>query len=413
MQSAISLLDFGFTQTFSRNFAYVYCGAQSLTKEGFDNSSRGPVNTALLAATINAARRVYFIITLLAFVILSTVGTLYVINVSKGSGLSAIWSLIAWFIFSASAIFNIYLQWQTSLLLGADKIAKTYSINIISRLVQLVVSTIGLVIVPSVLVLVCAYALSILIARFYNSRAVKDILSKNLGDHSKLSQSPADITRCLWHNASRLGLVFLGSFLITRSCTFVIAHFLGLATLAQYSISMQIFMVAQSLAQVMFSSYYQKISGARVINDQHQIRTLFFRSLVFAWTIFCGTSIVAIIVGPELLDLMGSNTKLPSRGVLILMAVVALLEMNHSLCATAIVTGNRVPFVYASLLSGFTIISGTIAVGFAGGGVLEFVLVQGIIQLLYNNWKWPLMLFGELFRDEKANAQVGRIGLDG
>jgi hypothetical protein len=87
---------------------------------------------------------------------------------------------------------------------------------------------------------------------------------------------------------------------------------------------------------------------------------------------------------------------LPAAGILIVYMVVILLELNHSFFATMIVIGNKVPFVSVSLITAAVIVLGSfLSLAFTSAGVLGLVLVQGIVQLSYSNWKWPLVIFKE------------------
>ena len=67
-----------------------------------------------------------------------------------------------------------------------------------------------------------------------------------------------------------------------------------------------------------------------------------------------------------------------------------LLEGNHSNFATFIVTKNSIPFVKPSLIAGAAIgIGSYLSLQFTSLGILGLVLVQGLSQIVYANWKWP------------------------
>ncbi|HHH1715679.1 TPA: hypothetical protein ACPY4M_004563, partial [Yersinia enterocolitica] len=91
---------------------------------------------------------------------------------------------------------------------------------------------------------------------------------------------------------------------------------------------------------------------------------------------------------------------------LLILGLIYLLEMNHSICATIITSKNKVPFVFASLFSGGLIIllSIILSVHFKYG-VLGLILAQGIVQLMYNNWKWPLMVYNELIKNNVTSGK--------
>ena len=104
-----------------------------------------------------------------------------------------------------------------------------------------------------------------------------------------------------------------------------------------------------------------------------------------------------IFVAPYLLELIKSQTMLPSRLICVLYLVIVALELNHSEFASVISTENKIPYVVPSLVSGGVIVLLTfIALKFTTLGLLGVVLVQGIVQAAYNNWRWPLWVFREL-----------------
>ena len=85
-----------------------------------------------------------------------------------------------------------------------------------------------------------------------------------------------------------------------------------------------------------------------------------------------------------------------------------LLEGNHSNFATIIATSNKVPFVTAGLAAGFLIAILTfISLRYTSLGLTGVVLVQGLIQLAYNNWKWPLYVLNDLNVSLKDFLNIG------
>ena len=397
-QSLIGLLDFGFTQTFARNFAYVFAGARTLLREGVvetpAEASQPGMDRDLFAALLTASRRVYRSIALITLVVLLGVGSWYVYRVTREAGLPVPMAWSSWAVFALAMTVNVYYQWQSALLVGADRVQQNYKIQIASRAVQLVVSVVGLLLFPSLLVLVVGYVLSVIVVRWYGFVSVREIIEGAEGHES--AERARALFPVLWHNTGRLGLVSLGAFLITRFSMFAVGYFLGLDVAARYAIAMQALSVVQGLSQVAFTINMPRISGARVEADAARLRHLVLRSLAFAWVLFAMGAVGLVMLGPSLLGFIHSRTTLPATSVLIVMSVVWFLEANHTNCASVIVTGNRVPFVPAALVSGVAIALGVSIAGWMGGGLMTFILIQGAVQLAYNNWKWPLLVFSEL-----------------
>jgi hypothetical protein len=63
--------------------------------------------------------------------------------------------------------------------------------------------------------------------------------------------------------------------------------------------------------------------------------------------------------------------------------------MNHSIAASYLTTLNKVPFVGAAIVSGVGVALLTLLL-IKPFGIAGMVVAQGVVQLAYNNWKWPL-----------------------
>ena len=108
-------------------------------------------------------------------------------------------------------------------------------------------------------------------------------------------------------------------------------------------------------------------------------------------------AIVIISIGNVVLSFIGSNTMLLPKTYVSLILLIIYLETNHSNCATLITTKNEVPFVKSALFSGAgVLILGLFSVKWLSLGILGLILAQGLVQLLYNNWKWPKVVFNDM-----------------
>lgn len=90
-----------------------------------------------------------------------------------------------------------------------------------------------------------------------------------------------------------------------------------------------------------------------------------------------------------MLGFVGSDTKLIPWPMLLTFGLIYLFELNHSIAATYLTTINKVPFVNAALISGISI--AVLAILLADSfGIIGLIIAQGVVQLAYNNWKWPI-----------------------
>ena len=101
-----SLFDFGFNSLFSRNISYSWSGVDHLSKENVVAAEeKREINYSLLKKVIRTCQIIYWIIASSAFLILISIGTIYVLHVSKSiNNIDII--LISWLLFA----FGIFLD---------------------------------------------------------------------------------------------------------------------------------------------------------------------------------------------------------------------------------------------------------------------------------------------------------------
>jgi hypothetical protein len=102
-------------------------------------------------------------------------------------------------------------------------------------------------------------------------------------------------------------------------------------------------------------------------------------------------AVIIVMLGQPVFGLVGSKVQLLPHALLALLALVVMLEMNHSNAAFIITTANDVPFVLPSLLSAAAIVLLSTVSVWAGAGALGAIVSQGVVQAAFNNWKWPLV----------------------
>lgn len=122
--SLVSLIDFGFAPQFGRNVTYVFSGAQHLEKEGLSADVDGMINYHLLKALILVAKRVYLYMSLIVLVLMLSLGTWYIWNVTNGFT-NVDNSFYIWCVYSISTFFNIYFFYYSSLLTGRGQIKES------------------------------------------------------------------------------------------------------------------------------------------------------------------------------------------------------------------------------------------------------------------------------------------------
>lgn len=397
VSSIVGLMDFGFSPQFGRNFTYVNSGARRLCREGVEEERGGSIDWHLLSVLISTARFVYRRLSVLALIVMLTFGTGYIWYLTEGFT-NVNNSLYIWILYSFSTYFNIYFSYYSSLLTGSGMIRESSQAAILSKSAYLVLCTLFLLLGWGLFAVVAANFIAPFVQRYVSYRAYfKPELKARLAEQTVTRKDIRETFSVIWFNAKKLGINFIGAYAVNKMGMFIIGFFLPLATIGSYGLLTQLTTIVTGIANTMFVTYLPKVSNCRVTGDTPMLKRTISFSMVVGQIIMLAGALGIIFVAPYLLELIKSQTMLPSRLICVLYLVIVALELNHSEFASVISTENKIPYVVPSLVSGGVIVLLTfIALKFTTLGLLGVVLVQGIVQAAYNNWRWPLWVFREL-----------------
>jgi len=395
----VTMLDFGFNPSFTRNVCYVLSGVKTLKVTGLqieeDNSE---VDFGLLKGLISVMRSFYARIALILFAILSTAGTYYVFFILQGYTGDKNEIIIAWLILCLVNVYGFYTFYFDALLIGMGKIMRSRQIIVLGQMLYLAVSIIFISFGIGLIALTSAQAVSIVVRRILTYFSV---YTGNINYHLKnaVKKQEKEIFRAVYPNAVKLGLTGLGAILVIRSQPIIGSLYLSLEDLASYGITIQLVGVLTGVAMVYFQTYNPKIMQCRVKNNIAAIKSIYMRSRLILVSLFIVGGFGLLLFGPWVLSIIGSNTPLLPRMYVFFALVIALLEANHGMAASILLSKNQVPFFKAAIVAGLmTVILLFMFLGVFRLGVWSLILAGGIAQGIYQNWKWPLEVTKE-FRD--------------
>ena len=390
-----NLVDFGFSPSILRNTSYIWSGAKELKKEGITNYvNKGEPNFILLDQMINTSRLIYLIIAIIALIFVSTLGTFFIIQITEGYDIEN--KLFSWFIFIVGIFLNITFNFWTPLLKGVGEIKKSQKALVLSKTTFIFFSVILLNLSYGLLGVAIAYTLSGIILRFF-SRNYFLFFLKDLNFKPSLNLLTGVDTHFvskIFYNAWRLGVVSLGAFAILQSNTLICSYYFGLEYTASYGLVIQIFAVIAALASTPYQTYLPEFNQLLSFNNFNDAKKIIIRSAKLNWIIFSSFSFLVIIFLPIIPSYLMQSEFYITQNMLIFMSIYLLLENNHSLFSGFIAAENKIPFMKAGVLSGIGVISlSLMLVYFTELGIWSLLISPAIIQLLYNNWKWPYHIF--------------------
>ena len=394
-----NLLDFGFNPSFTRNISYIFSGVTSLKIKGHEilsTDSTGKVDFGLLKGTITAMRWLYLRMSIVLLLILSTLGSFYIFRLLNNYSGDHYKVYIAWSLLCIINTYNLYTLYYDSLLQGKGLIKRSKQIIIIGQTCYIFVAALMILMGYGLIAIVSAQLVSVVIIRWlsYNSffnRETKSAL------HSVESRSWKEIISAISPNAVKIGLTTVGSFIVQRSSIIIGSLYLSLNEIGSYGITIQLITVIASLAVIYPMTFQPKIAQLRIENDITYIKKLYLKSQILLFMTFLICGIVLIFAGNWSLHFIKSQTELLPPLMIFVAVVISFLENNHSIAGGILLSKNEVPFFKAALISGGgTVILLLLFFQFTDIKIWSMIIAPGLIQGVYQNWKWPLVVKNEL-----------------
>lgn len=390
------LFDFGFNASFTRNISYIFSGVSELKAKGYEQSVSAVVDYSLLNSTIKAMRVFYSRIALALFFICITLGTYYVYCLLDDFNGSRVEVYCAWGVVCTVNCYLLYTKYYEALLMGKGMVKRSSQINVIGNSVYVVAAVIFLLSGYGLFAVVASQGLSVIVIRVlsYKSFYTNDIKAV-LTNSSDMRYR--EVLKSIAPNAVKLGLTTLGGFVINRSSTFIGSLFVPLEQMASYGISLQIILIVAQVSTSITRVYMPKICQWRVERNNRAIRRIYWLSSAFLLCVFAVSTVAIVLCGNWALSVIRSETVLLPTAMLVVLAIQCYLDTNHANAADFLTSKNEVPFFKASLLSA----AGVVVVLYIfetqlNMGLWGMILAPAIVQALYQNWRWPLMVIKDL-----------------
>lgn len=387
----VTLFDFGFNPTLARNVAYCWSGARELNVEGVGQMDGAEPNYRLLKKVMSTCRAIYFVISVAALVVLLIIGTAYIYYVSDE--IFGVTVTISWLIYCIAVFLNLYYGYFATFLRGVGAVSKYNKINVISRLIQIIVSVVLLVLGYGIIAVSLAYLLYGFLLRFFSKHAF--YMYQCIGDHLKAIDEKTsveeikDLFRIVWHNAWKDGLVAVANYCANQASTLIASLFLSLTETGIYSISVQLVTAIATISAGLYTAYQPAMQSAYANSNRKESTRLMSLAMITYFFLFWSGTIALITVGiPILKWVKPENTY--NIAVILGIAVYNFFYKRQSYYASFISNTNHVPYVKSYVLSSIAgVVFSVIMVYLLKMGVWGLIIGQFLPQLVYNVWKWP------------------------
>jgi O-antigen/teichoic acid export membrane protein len=391
-----SLLDFGFSNSFSRNVSYIYSGVKELKTKGYAAAEAAEVDYGLLKSLLSAMKRYYAIVALVFLLLFIAGGTFYMSSILENySGNNqTIW--ISWFIFGVTLAYELYTYYYNSILTGRGLIKKNMQIIVFSQSIRIIVTLVFLFFGFGIISLVLGLLISDVINRILAYKVFYDKETKqNLA--TSVASSSLNTIKTLLPNSLKIGTILLSMFLRSKAIVLIAPFFLSLSVIAEYGISTMFINLISSLGSAWFQTFYPKLSQYSVHEKQNDRKRIYIKGTTILLLTFIILGALLILLGNHILVFIHSKTLMLSGWYLFLMLLFAFLEQNQTMSLQFFIAKNEVIFFKANIFTGIAaIILLILMLNYTSWGVLSLILCTGLAMSVFLNWKLPYMVAKEL-----------------
>ncbi|RCW77367.1 O-unit flippase-like protein [Saliterribacillus persicus] len=392
-----ALIDFGFTTTITRNVSYAWGGATRINKTGIvrENTSEEP-NIKLFSEVFSVSKLIYLISSTIILLLLSTIGTVYIISI-VGNSMEKSYYLLAWGIFVIAVFMNVYYSYWTPVLKGVGAIKQDYQVLVVSKLFQLVITVIGLLLGYKLLAVVVGYLIGNVLRRvlskymFYSYEDIRALQGKikvyNVSKDDKIKTF-----KLMWPNAYKQGAMSVSKFMTSRFSILIVSAFLGLEISANYGLTIQLLGLLGTISTVFYNTYLPYFSQLRLRDDKEKGYKYFTMAVGIQTTIIAFGGLLIIFLANPILELFGSqSTVLPLLQTFGLY-VFYFVHFNQNIFVSYIVTANKMPMYKPYIIFAIVVVIAqfTTVYFFSEYGIWSIILSLLIVECIYNGWKWPV-----------------------
>ncbi|WP_136487189.1 hypothetical protein [Vibrio sp. H11] len=392
------LLDCGFASVISRYYTYVLSGCKQLPIDELKlhevDSNCKDVDYSLFTLIYKFTNYLYFSLAILSLTALYFIWEFYLYDLSISKNIDI---FLPWSIFSLSIIITLYFNKFNAYFFGIKKVESIYKISMISGFSYIVIAIVLLNKDLGLLGLAISKLISSLLYLAFGLYELKNSNEyKYLNNEKYLFKDYVDIFKRVQVAARNTAIFTFGSFLLNRSSTFFIAKYLPDKDAAGLLLMINLISTITSVTYIYMNTKTPILNTAvyrgrkeDIVSTQNDI---FLKSIVF----YLISAMSLIVIGDFLLELISSNTRLPSIIVSCLVVFVYTFEVILAISTNFLMSHNNLCYAKYVAYSGlaFVLISYPLIHYFPYAETI--ILCQLFVQSLYNFWKWPLVVFNKI-----------------
>ena len=382
-----ALIDFGFSPVIVRLVSYAAAGSKSLQPKKdtieIDKNVKKEINWEMLEKLYGSINVIYTILSLVLFLLLSTLGSYLV---SKQLLLledsDYYWSV--WTVMCFGLSIGFYGKRYDSLLKGLNYITLVNKWEIVTNLFTgvslLAVLLLGGGILDLVLCTQIWVVINICIKRIITKRIHGGRISIFIKYYIEKS-----VLNKIWSPSWRTGIITINSHVLLQFSGIIYSQYANAVELASYLFSLKLMSIANQLSWAPFYSKIPIYSKLRIQNKIDELYRLSCKGLKFSLLVFLFISISIGLSANYVLELIQASTNIVPYMLWLLMVIVWFLDRQSAMHSQIYMTTNKVPFYVTYSVSGAIYIL-LLFITIETYGMWSPVISMLIANSMINNW---------------------------
>lgn len=383
------IIDFAIQPGLIRQVSYVYAGAKTIQRYGMVSDVSGSTfDRVLFGSLLVASKRLYSKVAITAGLMLLVPGTAYIYFLTNKTNIQND-AVTAWILFSGGYIFVMRFGYISSFLQGMDCIRQNSKVVVLNRLLFAVLALLlfeadcGLLSI-GLSNLFSAFASRLLLFRYFNEHCKPSCTYEFQTEKHDLSE----ITQTILVSSRQLIYVLIGSYLSHRSGVLVASAVFGLESAAAFGLVFSIMAALSGVSMAICTAQVPRMNIHQFNRNNEALTNILGESIVISLLTYTLGLMLLLVLGPHLLTRLGYGELNLEFATLVTIVIYYFLELNQNIAGTFLMTANKVPFVRAALVAGALSVPASL-ISIAAFGEWGVVVGPALVQMSYNNWKWP------------------------
>lgn len=384
--SGVALVEFGMTASISRQASYFFAGSKQQEPCGTEHTG---ANFSGIHGLILLSNRIYTGLSLLVL-ILFVIGGFW-LSINHPRTMIQPLPIASYILMLGAGVIRMKGLYWNPLLFGMQQVRTSQRIQLTGVLISYAITIGGLLAGAGLLALAAGQCASLV----YPMLRSRYIFKLHFPETFK-AKPEAICWQTIWSATWQTGVILSGTWLGTQGMILACGQTINLEKAASFSLCFLVAFTVHSLASSWLLARYPTMSILWSVQNLAALRTMAIRRIALALiTYLCG-AILACLILPQLLLLIGSKTPALPQFELLMLFVVAGIDLIVGAHSSILITGNFYPQKIIMLTVGIITFFACLVAGIQyemRGLLVAPILCQGISTL----WIVPYLCWKRLY----------------